>query len=317
MLVAFAIWQILVMLRDGFETRRSMLVGLLIALASLTKLSGLAMGLTVAVSSIYIAMRDRDRRGFIILAASMAALWLLIAGWWYLRNLNLYGELFGANALIENFGGRSASLSQVVSDEFQGLRNSFWGLFGWFSIFTGPLHYLAMDLLSLLAAVGLAVYLFFNRRDRVKTSAVLLLSILVAFAGAALLWYTLRTTASQGRLLFAVICAISVLMAMGLSAWRIPPLLLIAPMFVFSVAAPFAYIIPQYDHPPRVTALPDTATVDYARWDDITLVGHELPAPQRWSAGDEIPLTLYWQPLAQSADCRRSSSPCSTPRARP
>ena len=297
MLAALATWQMIVMLREGFDRRRSFLLGLLIALASLTKLGGLYVGLIVALCGLWIAIRDRDWRGFVALAAWLAALWLIIAGWWYARNLMLYGELFGTNMLIAHFGGRSASLSQIINDEFQGLRLSYWGLFGWFSIFTSRLHYLAMDALSLLAAAGLAIATFVNRRNRFTLSAILLLSLLVAIAGASLLWYTMRTTSSQGRLLFPVIGAISLLLALGIQALRLPAPLVALPMMIFASAAPFAYIMPQYDHPPPVDRLPASAVETEIRWEDIALVGYELPAPTRWSPGDEIPLTLYWRPL--------------------
>ena len=125
MLVALATWQMLLMLRAGFQTRRSLFLGLLIALASLTKLGGLSMGLVVVISAIWIAIRDRDRRGLVILLGSMAALWLVIAGWWHARNLVLYDELFGTNMLIAHFGERSASLSQIIGEEFAGLRISY------------------------------------------------------------------------------------------------------------------------------------------------------------------------------------------------
>ena len=57
---------------------------------------------------------------------------------------------FGTGAMIEHFGGRNATLLQLLTQEFEGFRISYWGLFGWFSIFTSPLHYAAMDILSAL-----------------------------------------------------------------------------------------------------------------------------------------------------------------------
>ena len=44
------------------------------------------------------------------------------------------------------------------------------------------------------------------------------------------------------------------------------------------------------------------AAKTFARWDDISLVGYELPPPRRWSPGDEIAVTLYWNPLAPSSE---------------
>ena len=45
-----------------------------------------------------------------------------------------------------------------------------------------------------------------------------------------LFWWSLQTWASTGRLLFPYITSISLLLALGVSAWRIPPLLIAAPL---------------------------------------------------------------------------------------
>lgn len=297
MLAALTTWQMILMLREGFQRKRSIGIGLLIALASLAKLSGLILGLAVVLCGLFIAWREQDRRGLRVLLGAITLFWLVVAGWWYLRNITLYGELFGTGALIEHFGGRNANLHQLITEEIEGFRISYWGLFGWFSIFTAPLHYLAMDILTALALVGLAIHLLRNRHDRFALSACAALSLLIAAGGAALIWYSLQTPSSQGRLMFPYIAAISLLLALGIAALKLPAPLVALPMFAFSIAAPFLYIIPQYDHPPQLERLPETAASASVRWGDISLVGAELPAPARWSPGDEIPLTLYWRPL--------------------
>ena len=64
MLAALITWQMLLMLRDGFQRRRSLLLALLIALAALTKLSGLVVGAVVGLAGIWLLWRWGDRRGF-------------------------------------------------------------------------------------------------------------------------------------------------------------------------------------------------------------------------------------------------------------
>lgn len=302
MLVSLITWQTLLMLREGFETRRSLLISLLIALASLSKLSGLAPILAVGAAALFTARRKADRRGFVVLAGSMLLFWLVIASWWYLRNIMLYGELFGTNALIDHYGGRNASLTQLLTAESAGFRYSYWGLFGWFSIFISRLHYQAMDILSIVAVGGLVIHLLRIRHDRFAIGAFMTLSLLAALGAASLIWYSLQTTASQGRLLFPTIAAISLLLAMGVCAIRLPAPVIALLMFAFSIAAPILYIFPQYDHPPRVEDIPRSAHRVDVRWGEIRLIGHELPPPRRWLPGDEIPLTLYWEPMAQSAE---------------
>ena len=296
-LASLACWLALLMLRHGFQTRRSLMLAILIALATLSKLGGLALAPVVGLAGLWLLSRTGDRRGFIILVGAIALALLLLTGWWFLRNLTFYGELFGTAAMLEFFGRRSIALSRLLLEEFEGLRISFWGLFGAFSILTNRIHYLLMDALSLIGTLGLIVFLAKNRRNAFLLSAVGFLAALLAIGGAMIIWWTLQTAASTGRLLFPYITSISILLAIGLCALRIPPLLVALPMFIFSIVAPFAYIIPQYDHPPQVDSLPATAVRSYARWNDITLVGYEVPAPARWSPGDDIPLSLYWQPL--------------------
>lgn len=300
MLASLIIWQTLVMLRDGFQTRRSLILALLASLTALAKLNGLVMLPMVSLAGIWLAWRTRNIRGLMTLGGLMLGFGLVIAGWWYWRNLMLYQELFGVGALIANYGGRSITLERLLIDEFTGFRQSYWGLFGWFSIFTHRIHYLAMDALTLLSAAGLIVFLAQNRRKTFTLTASGFLGIAVAGSWIVYFWYNFQTTSSQGRLLFPYIASISILMAMGLSALRIPTLLIALPMMAFSLIAPFAYIMPEYDHPLQVDRLPASAVQTFAQWEDITLIGYEIPPPQRWSAGDEIPMTLYWRPLAAS-----------------
>lgn len=294
---SLACWLALLTLRLGFDTRRSLILGILIGLAALSKLSGLALAPVVAMAGVPLLWRTGDRRGFVILIGSITLAPLLLTGWWFLRNLALYGELFGTATMLENFGGRSIPLAQLLLVEFEGLRISYWGLFGSFSIFTHRVHYLLMDALSLLGVLGLIVFLAKNRRNQFMLSVIGFLASYLALGGFMLIWWALQTTASTGRLLFPYSIAIGILLALGTRALRVPAALIVLPMFAFSIAAPFAYIMPQYDHPPVVERIPDSAAAATVRWGDITLVGYEAPAESRWSPGDEIPLTLYWRPL--------------------
>jgi len=297
MFASLSCWLALLTLRYGFDARRSLVLGILIALAILSKLSGLTLAPVVGLAGLWLLWRTSDRRGFVIFFGAIALVPLLLAGWWFIRNLTLYGELFGTATMLENFGGRSIPLAQLLLGEFVGLRISYWGLFGSFSIFTNHIHYLVMDAVSLIGAFGLLIFLAKNRRNRFRISAAGFLGIYLAIGGVMLIWWALQTTASTGRLLFPYVTSISILLALGLGALRVPPLFIVLPMFAFSIAAPFLYIIPQYDHPPKVDRIPATAVETTIRWDDIALVAYESPAPARWAPGDEIPLTLYWRPL--------------------
>jgi hypothetical protein len=56
---------------------------------------------------------------------------LLIAGWWYYRNIQLYGDWLGWNAFIAVLGqrGHPASLAQLWGER-RGFLMAYWGLFG-------------------------------------------------------------------------------------------------------------------------------------------------------------------------------------------
>ena len=300
MLAAFIAWRLLILLRDGFEARRDLALALLVALASLTKLSGLVLGGAVALAAIWLLFRRRDLRGFLRLAGIMLIAWLLIAGWWYARNLTLYGEPFGTSAMLDFFGRRSTTVGRLFSEEFHGLRVSYWAVFGAFNTVAHNLFYQVMDALTLLGAGGLLLFAARNRRAANTMTALAFLALLLALGAGSLIAWSLQTWASTGRLLFPYITSASLLLALGMHALRIPKLLIIAPLLAFSLLAPFLYIMPNYDHPPAVDRLPSSAEPADARWGDLRLSAYEIPPAQDWRAGDEIPVTLYWRVHEQS-----------------
>lgn len=300
MLATLITWQMLIMLRDGFQTRRSLLLAIMIALATLAKLNGLVLVLVVALAGLWVAYRTRNLRGLLILGGAMLGFWLIIGSWWYIRNITLYDELFGTGAMIANYGKRSITFEELITLEGAGFLQSYWGLFGWFSIYTAEWHYRIMNGLMALSLVGLIPYVMRFRKKTFALTAFGMLTLMAIVGLAMLVWWTSQTTGSQGRLIFPYIVAFSILMAMGLHALRIPAWVIALPMMIFSVIAPFAYIVPEYDHPPQVDSLSDEAIQTYAQWDDITLIGYEIPPVQRWQNGDQFPITLYWKPLAQT-----------------
>lgn len=106
----------------------------------------------------------------------------------------------------------------MLTEEFRGLRYSFWGLFGAFNIFSPMPFYLAMDVVTLAGVTGLLFWLWQKRRRPASLIPISLLALCIAlFAGALVLW-TLQTAASTGRLLFPVSAASGALLALWASA---------------------------------------------------------------------------------------------------
>jgi 4-amino-4-deoxy-L-arabinose transferase-like glycosyltransferase len=304
LVTAFAsviVWQTLVMLRDGFAPRRSLLLGVLVALACISKLSGLTMGLVVALVAVWVLWKRRDWRGFLTLALAGALAWLLLAGWWYLRNWVLYGEWFGNQTMLDIFGRRTPTpdLLTLFQTEFEGLRISYWGLFGWFNVYAPRGFYVVMDALTALGLVGWLVSLVRARRDGTRTASALWLGVVCTAGIISFISWTLQVYATQGRLLFTFITALSLTLAMGLSALRLPARWGLFGMMGFAALLPFLVLYPTYAPTPTLTELPASATpTDIHMGDEFVLVGYET-ADRRYVAEEYPAITLYWKVLAQ------------------
>jgi 4-amino-4-deoxy-L-arabinose transferase-like glycosyltransferase len=306
---SLVIWLMLVSLRDGFTFRRSLMLAILIALASLSKLSGLAPMPVVVLAALWMAYRRRDWRGPVTLGALMAGVWAVLAGWWYVRNVQLYGELFGTGTMAAVAGMRDNPFTlQTLIEEFQGFRFGYWGVFGAFNIMTFRPFYDVMDALVALALVGLAVHLWRARHDHEQMARLLLLGLIVVIGAAAVITWTAQTYASQGRLLFPYVAAICPLLALGLAeltTWaRIHrtaflPVAATIILAVFALIVPFASIAPVYAAPEPLERPPDSARPVYARFGEVALIGYETP-DRRYAPGDMLPVTLYWQVLGKT-----------------
>jgi hypothetical protein len=308
--------------REGVTWRRVAGLGVLIGLACLTKLSALGLlplaAMALAVPRLRRVWPRRRERG--VWTHALRA-WLrdglgvalgvaLVAGWWYARNFQLYGDPTGLAPFLDIVGHRQEALTlRGLLGEFEGFRISFWGLFGAVNVLMRPLRaYAVLDVLSVLALLGL---LWRGWRTR-HSAECLTLSLPALWAGivlASVIRWTLLTTASQGRLMFSAMSALCVLLAAGLAAWtprrgRVGLLegtvvLLVA----LAAASPFVAIRPAYARPPLLSAtdLPATATPYSVTYGGVMrLLAYEVDRPTV-RPGEEVAVTLYWQALAPMA----------------
>ncbi|MDQ7025939.1 MAG: DUF2142 domain-containing protein [Anaerolineae bacterium] len=336
MLNSLAIWLALMTMREGFDLKRSLAIAVLIALASLTKLSALVLIPVIALGALWVARRKKDWQGLVTLGVAMVVVWGAIAGWWYLRNINLYGELFGTSTMAQVAGIREDPFTiGTAFSEFQGFRLSYWGVFGAFNIqMTGVLSifypladfiiFLSMFGVVFLVAQLLAVQDFsFARRE--LTLLLFLLGIQVVAMIAFFNW-TRQTNATQGRLLFPFLAALSPLLAVGLVevVWWI--LFLLSPpdrSFVrageavpetvlnrsmrwpvyfigfFALLIPFTTIAPKYRAPSPIDAIPTEINRVDADYGDIRLIGYEA-VDRRYRPGEAVRVTFYWEVEEQS-----------------
>ncbi len=239
---------------------------------------------------------------------------MLIAGWWYVRNIQLYGDWSGLEHL-KTINGRRAGRFDLADfwPEFRGLRFSFWGLFGWFSILLPGWFYTLMDLLSVVGLAGLVGGLVSQVRrtpsPRWQSRPLRVLMLLLAWAAivAALLAYWItQAVGSQGRLIFPGFIAFAILFVFGLDFWlrRLPLFFrrlswaaLFAVLLGMSAYALSQLLPASYAAPPPVSSLPATAIPsDLIFGDDepIRLLGLEV-GQGRYRPGERVPVTLYWQ----------------------
>ncbi len=282
-------------------------LGITIGLAALTKLSGLALLGLSGLIFCWIAWRRRSWRILLTDGLIVGGVTAVIAGWWFVGNLQLYGSLDGIDLHLQAMGGRRelALTAESVWRELIGLRASFWGLFGWFSILMPQWVYQVIDLLTLVGVIGLA-----RRQDGRNWGQGAAITLLwVALVLISLLRWTTMVEGSQGRLLFPALPGIVLLLALGWSnvlparwkSWRYAfPLGVAGGLFVLSAAVPSRIIAPAYARPQllEVDALPTgLSRKDITFGERIYLHGCQsdqaLVRP-----GRVLAVTCYWEALA-------------------
>ena len=322
-------------LRDGFSPRYSLAMALLFALTSLTKLTALILLPVLLAVALVVYRKTRDPHGLALFVYMLAFFWLLISGWWYLRNIQLYGEPFGIITMANITGPRGMIFDSVgLLAEFQQFRMSYWGLFGARNIQVAGIFYILLDLMSFLSVVGcvflvlqlLAIRDFAYARYELTHLATLISALVLLWLGV-IYWSTLAR-APEGRILFPLIAVVSPLMAVGFVeiVWwtvfslrppnlefvragdAVPKELLHDTMLwqlrflgLVALFAPFTVIASQYNAPQPLTEVPENAPPVYAEFGDVALVAYER-VDRRYGTGDKVRLKFYWQVLRQSAE---------------
>jgi 4-amino-4-deoxy-L-arabinose transferase-like glycosyltransferase len=300
---------------------RYLALGVVLGLAALTKSSSLALTVITALVVVVRAVRRRSRTEFFVGGLATLLPLLLIAGWWYLRNLRLYGDLTGLNAFTEILGTRDvpANLAQLWRERYSFLAG-YWGNFGGLNVPLPTWVYTVLNTLTVIAALGLLLTLLRTALPSLSpplpcSPAPLLLCLLWGL-GVFIpwLWWSRVTWSSQGRLVFPAISVWSLLLALGLSSW-LPRRLFIVhwSLVIFllglSALAPFAWIAPAYALPEpltnaQVAAIPHPMEADFGGV--MRLLGYDLETelpPASGGAGGvkpggQVAVTLYWEALA-------------------
>lgn len=288
-------------------------VGVLVGLAALSKLHALGLlGLSGLVIC-WLAWQRRD--GWALVRAGLLVFVpvLLIAGWWYWRNYTLYGEWLGVQQLLTINGLRveTRSLDDLLG-ELRGVRYSFWGLFGWFSILMPGFVYTGLDVLSVMVAAGVGIFVAtawprratILQQPQMRVQLLLLIWVLLLI-GLMFYWLTFATS-GQGRLLFPAISGYGVLIVVGLGLWirlvpgpwqlslflLLPAGLLISSLYSLTVLLPVSYHAPVPLNAVPAQAKPYHVIYSTPAGEEIELLAVDVEEG-RFQPEDEVSVTLY------------------------
>jgi 4-amino-4-deoxy-L-arabinose transferase-like glycosyltransferase len=305
-----------------------LLLGVLLGLAALTKTSALALTVLTALVVTVRALRRRSWREFFIGGLATLLPLLAISGWWFVRNLRLYGDLTGFSAFFAVLGTRDvpADLAQLWRERYSFMAG-YWGNFGGLNVPMPPWTYTLLNAIAILAALGLLflllrslIFHLASRNSRFTTlplsfshfpfviSHFSFLLCLLWGLGVFIPWimWARVTWSSQGRLVFPAIAVWSMLLAMGLAAWlprrlgRWAAATFALLLLALTAIAPFAWIRPAYALPEpltdaQVAAISQPLDVDFGR--TMRLLGYDLDTDSV-RPGGEVEITLFWEAQA-------------------
>lgn len=186
----------------------------------------------IALVLLFVTLRQRDWRPLVIGGTISGGLTVLIAGWWYWRNFDLYGDATGINVFLDIVGRRAvpADLHQLWTER-ETFMMAFWGLFGGVNVPLPDGFYTAFNVVAAVALAGLAIGVAREGALRLRVLACpptptkrlymarALSALWAIIIFVSLVTWTRQTWASQGRLWFSALAALNIGMAAGLMQW--------------------------------------------------------------------------------------------------
>lgn len=250
-------------------------VSLILGAVALTKVNGLTLfGVVYGWIVLGVLLRRFNwRNGIALVGVSVLAAGL-IAGWWYIRNQQLYGDPLGLTATLRIWG-RGGAPHVMDAFEAKGVWDSFWFTLGHFNIL-GPdwLYKLYLPAVTILALVGILIAAW---RDKTRRWYLLFLSSVGTLAIVSLLVATSRINVSQGRILFPGMVAFAALFVIGwYKLLGRGAGLIVLPLTALAVITPIVYLAPAYAHADIVEGLPANAQAVNVKAGTLHLVGYQM-----------------------------------------
>jgi hypothetical protein len=332
----WAVYLTVVVLQQGITLRRALVLGALIGLAALAKLTGLLLLALVVIawlmsqapstlSSIFARLSKThpatpmDKLGlakikitwpdFLYLAA-VGFVTLGVSGWWYIRNWQLYGDPTGLAPMLDIVGRRGPVPLGLLISELSLVFRSYWGQFPC-AFLDSPLYYSAWAVAAGLGLLGAIIGLRRERANPRLAPYLLVVWFTLVFIG--WLRWNLITPAPGGRLLFTAVGATSTLLAFGLTslfssfiprstlhASRLSLLAygLVAALLLVGILALPMWVRPLFAPPPlqSVASVSPQHPLKAQFGESIGLLGYDLHA-DALGPGRYVEVTLYWRAL--------------------
>ena len=299
------LWQLVRLLQRPVCVRHALLVGVLLGLAVLAKMSGIALWGAAALAFAWRARRDGRRS--LAAGAGCLALAALICAPWLLHNMRAGIDVFGWARVLDSVP-RSAPMT--VDDwryYVSGLYTSFWGRFGGATHLRLPAPvYLAAALVPLLSALGLlrAGSAWLRRRE--WTFAPQALAFLAIFGAAIVAAHVRFALALEGadlaRHLFPALAPLALFLVLGVSRLARRPgepvAALAAALLALAVGSAALVTTTFTPHSLRAADLPPlprSAQADFG--DEIRVTGFALEVTTA-AEGPALAVTIHWQALA-------------------
>lgn len=215
-----------VALLGGVTYRRALLIGVLIGLALLTKVTIYPVAGVCAVAILWRIWRrgaGEPKWGLTLMVAVSS---IALSGWWFVRNMIVYGlaDPFGLarHDLVVVGQPRTGPITgEAVNYFVTTMFNSFWGQFGWMGVPMERRVYLVLLVGMILAAIGMAIAIgrlaLAGRLRIAGNEAWILATVVIGVTLAEVVYYNLTYIQAQGRYLFPALTGLAALMAVG---WR-------------------------------------------------------------------------------------------------
>lgn len=303
--VAFALGVAWLKRPDG---RLAVAAGVVVGLATLGKMSGLSIGVIIGGALLLLGQIGwRDR---ILHLVGYGIAFLAVTGWWFWRNIVLYGEPTATAIHLEVYGTPPAALTwNTLSAEWQAVINSFWASFGWGGINPPDSVYELVRWVLAFCFVLFGIAVIRRWRGWTTTQRIVTLLMIGQLLLVGLLhfrWMRL-TIAPLGRLMFPAILPIAFMIALGVvrsGRWGTRVGAVMGSVWLaVAIIIPFWLIRPAYVAADTLPLLPTDATPIGATFgDSIVLEGYhiekegyqEFDIPD-YLPGEVVPIMLYWR----------------------